>query len=124
MAWSAGWTLVITGFASGAALGLGFANAEFLGGYPSWRRRLLRLGHVACVMLGVLQMLFALSPAASAPHALLTAQCWLAGSIAMPIVCALAAWRQRFRALFFIPVLSLFAASTLTLLGVSGRSSS
>jgi hypothetical protein len=122
LAWSAGWSLVIVGFLSGTFLGLGFAREDFLGGYPSWRRRLVRLGHIACVMLGVLQMLFALSPAASAPHAMLTAEFWLAGSVSMPVVCWLAAWRQPLRALFFVPVLSLLAGSTLTILGVLSRS--
>jgi len=121
LAWSAGWSLVIVGFASGATLGLGFAGESFLGGYPSWRRRLLRLGHVACVMLGVLQMLFAVSPAAAEPRAMLTAQLWLIGGITMPAVCALAAWRQPLRVLFPIPVVSLGAAATLTLLGVLSR---
>ena len=119
MAWSAGWSLVIAGFASGAALGLGFAREEFLGGYAMWRRRLLRLGHVACVMLGVLLMLFAQSPAESAPHAMLTAQLWLIGGITMPAVCALAAWKQPLRALFPIPVVSLCAAAVLTLIHVA-----
>jgi hypothetical protein len=122
LAWNTGWALVLVGFASGAVLGLGFAREEFLGGYPTWRRRLLRLGHVACVMLGVLQMLFALSPAVSAPRAMLTAQLWLLGAIAMPAVCALAAWKQPMRVLFPIPVVSLCAAAILTLLGISSRS--
>jgi hypothetical protein len=121
LAWTAGWSLVIIGFASGATLGLGFAREGFLGGYPSWRRRLLRLGHVACVMLGVLQMLFALSPAAIEPRAMLTAQLWLIGGITMPAVCALAAWKQPLRVLFPIPVVSLGAAATLTLLAVLNR---
>ena len=118
LAWCAGWTLVLTGFASGATLGLYFASESFLGGYASWRRRLLRLGHVACVMLGILQMLFALSPAAHAPHAMSIAVLWLVGAISMPVVCALAAWKQPLRALFPVPVASLSLAAALTLHGV------
>jgi hypothetical protein len=122
LAWSAGWIAVLVGIASGAALGLGFAREDFLGGYGTWRRRLLRLGHIACIALGVLQMLFALSPASSAPNAMWTAGLWLTGNIAMPLVCALAAWKPSLRALFPIPVLSLFAAAALTLVGVLDRS--
>ena len=55
----AGWSLVLAGFASGALLGFGFHRETFWGGYASLRRRLVRLGHVACVALGVLNLLFA-----------------------------------------------------------------
>ena len=54
MNWQAGWMLVLVGFAVGSGIGLGFARDEFLGGYTSLRRRMLRLGHIALVALGLL----------------------------------------------------------------------
>lgn len=57
----AGWSLILCGFVSGSLLGLGFHRAEFLGGYGSFRRRLLRLGHIALVALGMLNVLFSVS---------------------------------------------------------------
>ena len=48
----AAWIGVLAAFASGAVLGLFFHRADWLGGYGSWRRRLLRLGHIALVALG------------------------------------------------------------------------
>lgn len=118
--WFAAWALVLLGFVSGATLGLGFHDAQFLGGYDSWRRRLLRLGHIACIALGLLQMAYALSPAASVGgelgawrHSL-----WIFGAFAMPTVCWLAAWRKPLRHLFAVPVTALCAASTLTLISL------
>ena len=107
--WQAGWALVLAGFLSGAAVGLGFHREAFLGGYASFRRRLLRLGHVALVALGVLNLLFALSPSPAAGSRLaeLGGAAFLAGGVLMPAVCFLAAWRPAWRHLFFLPVLCL-----------------
>lgn len=118
--WFSAWSLVLVGFVSGAVLGLRFHDEVFLGGYGSWRRRLARLGHIACIALALLQMAFALSPAASVGGEL-GAWCrmlWRVGGFAMPLVCWLAAWRQPFRHLFFVPVTSLSAAATLTLIAL------
>ena len=107
--WTTGWALVLCGFVSGALLGLGFHRADFWGGYGSFRRRLTRLGHIAFVALGVLNLLFALSPwpAAASSAASVAASGFAIGGFAMPLVCFLTAWKERFRHLFFIPVLSL-----------------
>lgn len=115
--WTSAWSLVLLGFASGAAIGLGFAGEQFLGGYQTWRRRLLRLGHIACIALGLLQMLYELSPAAHAAGELVSATraAWIVGAFAMPLVCWLAAWRKPLRHLFFVPVVALSTAATLTL---------
>jgi hypothetical protein len=114
-----GWCLVLAGFLSGAALGAGFHREEFLGGYGSLRRRLLRLGHVACVALGLLGLLFAATAATRsagvAPH--LAGWLLIGGSLAMPTVCFLAAWRPRCRALFPFPVAALVAAVVLAIAG-------
>lgn len=118
--WRVAWTLVLVGFASGALLGLRFERESFLGGYGSWRRRLLRLGHIACIALALLQMAYALSPAAHGAVAL-GGSCrwlWAFGSLSMPLVCWLSAWRRGFRHLFFAPVASLLAAATLTLMAL------
>jgi len=50
--WMLGWGLVLAGFLSGAAIGLSFHREDFLGGYTSFPRRMLRLGHVALIALG------------------------------------------------------------------------
>ena len=56
-----GWAWIAIGFVGGFLLGTRFHDDGFLGGYGSWARRLLRLGHIACVALGALNILFAVS---------------------------------------------------------------
>jgi hypothetical protein len=107
--WYAGWWLILAGFLSGAALGLFFRRESFLGGYGSFRRRMLRLGHIACAALGMLNLIVALSPQAS--------PLLVAGGAMMPAVCFLTAWKEKCRHLFFIPVLTLLAAVILILIG-------
>lgn len=105
---SAGWWLILTAFATGAVLGMGFHREDFLGGYSSFRRRLARLGHISLAALGGLNVLYGLSPI---PTNAMPGWLLLAGGIAMPLICFLTAWKPVFRHLFFIPV-------TLLVLGV------
>lgn len=113
----AGWWLIMTAFASGAVIGLGFHREEFLGGYASFRRRLVRLGHIALAALGMLNVVYGIAPvhAAAGFPASLPGLLFLGGAISMPLVCFLAAWRAPFRHLFFIPVAQLLAAVALVL---------
>ena len=115
----AGWWLILAAFASGAAIGLGFHREEFLGGYGSFRRRLLRLGHIALAALGMLNVLYGLVPAPPgvgwAAH--LPGRLLVAGAVAMPLVCFLSAWRMPFRHLFCVPVMLLTAAVALIIHG-------
>jgi hypothetical protein len=52
------WIAILLGLLSGTAIGLKFAGEDWLGGYASWRRRLLRLGHVALIGTGLLNFAF------------------------------------------------------------------
>ena len=115
--WVFGWSWVLLAFVSGAAIGAGFHRQEFLGGYASLRRRLVRLGHICFAALGMINVLFAFSPLAPSSIARAASIAWIAGGMLMPLVCFLSAWRDRFRVLFFLPVLALMAAAALTLLG-------
>ncbi|MHC5068317.1 MAG: hypothetical protein ACYTF0_06980 [Planctomycetota bacterium] len=104
----AAWFLVSAGIVSGAIIGLNFAQADWLGGYHSWRRRLLRLGHIACFGMAALNGAYA-----ATMHGLTIGSAGIIGSwalisagITMPLCCALSAWRQPLRHLFPIPVVS------------------
>jgi hypothetical protein len=113
--WVAGWGLVLAAFVTGAAGGLFFHRDDFLGGYASFPRRLARLGHIALAALGMMNVLFGLSPL---PPGRLTAAAsvlFLAGAVLMPAVCFLAAWRKSLRHLFVLPVVSLVLAVVFTL---------
>lgn len=107
-----GWIAILAGLLTGTALGLGFHDAEWLGGYQSWRRRLLRLTHISMVGTGLLNLALAASVKhiESAGVPTLASSFLIVGTVTMPGVCALSAWKQRFRHLFFIPVLSLVVA--------------
>jgi hypothetical protein len=57
----AGWVAALAGVISGAVIGLFFQREEWLGGYASYRRRLLRLGHISFFGLGFSNILFGLT---------------------------------------------------------------
>ena len=100
---TAAWFGFALGCISGAVPGLFFHKQDWLGGYTSWPRRLIRLGHISFFGIGFLNLgmgltskvLGAASPAASILI--------LVGAVAMPAVCYASAFRPAFRHLFFIP---------------------
>jgi hypothetical protein len=101
----AAWIAFLMGCVAGAIPGLLFHNKDWLGGYTSWQRRMIRLGHIAFFGLGILNLLFVftarhlgITTGINLPSVLL-----IVGLYSMPIVCYLSAWRQMFRNLFFIP---------------------
>ena len=109
----AGWIGILAGLVAGMLIGLFFHDEAWLGGYGSWRRRMLRLAHISMVGTGLLNLAFALSvdhlqvnPVPRVASVLL-----VVGAATMPTVCLLAAWRTAMRHLFFVPVLSLVVAT-------------
>lgn len=116
----AGWIGMLGGALSGAAVGLFFHQERWMGGYGSFRRRLVRLGHISFFGLGFLNLLFGLSLRAIAlppANAQIASLGFIAGAIAMPLCCFLAAWREPLRHLFPIPVLCLVAGMVSVLAG-------
>jgi hypothetical protein len=111
--WYFGWSLILTAFLTGVFLGLFFYREDFLGGYSSFRRRLARLGHIALAALGMLNVLYGLSPPAMQTS--ISSLGFMIGGAAMPAVCFLTSWRVGFRHLFFIPVGALTVAVVQTL---------
>ncbi len=113
----AAWIGFLLGAVAGAVTGLFFHDEAWLGGYASWRRRMVRLGHVAFFGIGILNLAFALTARAlgissglAVPSALL-----ILGAATMPVVCYLSAYREPFRHLFFVPALSVGVAVALFL---------
>jgi hypothetical protein len=117
--WLAGWVLLLLAFVTGAAMGLFFHREDFLDGYQSFRRRLLRLGHIALAALGMLNVIFSLSPWPAATHwtGRAASLCFVVGGLAMPTACFLTSWRTPFRHIFAVPVVALFLAVIFTLTG-------
>jgi len=106
--WAA-WIGILLGFISGAAAGMGFHRENWLGGYGSWRRRMIRLGHISFFGLAFVNLAYALTVRTMDLSEInpATPLLLIIGAIAMPTVCFLAAWRQPFRHLFLIPVTAL-----------------
>lgn len=100
------WVCIAAGVLAGSASGLLFHRETWLGGYGSWRRRLIRLAHISFFGIGLLNLAYALtihalhwpSPPVSVSGTL------AAAGILMPATCYLAAWRSRLRHLFVVPV--------------------
>ena len=108
-----GWIAILAGLLAGAAIGMFFHRDNWLDGYASWRRRMLRLTHISMVGTGLLNLAFALSlqcaPVRSPAGT--SSVLFVVGAVSMPLVCGLSAWRKPMRQLFFIPVLSLVIAT-------------
>jgi hypothetical protein len=102
----AGWACIAAGVVAGIGCGLFFHNEAWLGGYGSWRRRLIRLAHISFFGIGLLNLAYALtiqslhwpSPPSVVSDAL------AAAGLLMPVTCYLAAWQIRLRHLFAVPV--------------------
>src|SRR5439155_1756392 len=110
--WVFGWSLLLAAFGSGAVIGLLFHRDSFLGGYGSFSRRLVRLGHISLAALGIINVLYSVSPwpEVGTFRADVGSFGFALGGAAMPAVCFLTAWRQPFRLFFFIPVSALIVA--------------
>ena len=115
---------MLAGTISGAAIGLFFHREDWLGGYASLRRRMLRLGHIAFFGLGFVNVLFALSAGAlrlPSSYGRFAAAAFAVALVTMPLCCFLTAWRPRFRLLFPIPVAAMLCGLAALLGGVMGR---
>jgi hypothetical protein len=115
-----GWSSMGAGVISGAIIGLFFHDEGWMGGYGSFRRRMIRLGHVSFFGMGLLNVLFAMSVALLPPPAAYARGASIAfatAAVAMPVCCFLTAWRKPWRHLFFIPVTSTMVAIGLLLTG-------
>jgi hypothetical protein len=116
-----GWLWIVMGFVSGTLLGLKFQQENWLGGYGSHRRRLIRLGHISFLGLGFLNILFVHSVGRLELSAQwITGASWalVIGGVSMPVCCALMAWKRECQPLFALPVTSLLIGGFLTLMGL------
>lgn len=111
----AAWIGLLLGCISGAIPGLFFYRIEWLGGYASWQRRMIRLAHISFFGLGFINLLFALTAKTIGLDTGLQniSVVLIAGSVTMPAVCYLSAWKPAFRNLFFIPAVFVTAGIAL-----------
>jgi len=113
------WIGILLGVLAGVVMGIFFHRDDWLGGYSSWSRRLLRLGHISFFGIAFLNIAFALSvPAGVASRPLACGGIALAlAEFLMPGVCFLSAWRKPLRGLFFLPVACILAGIIGLLIG-------
>lgn len=117
-----GWVWITLGFVAGAVLGMFFHHEDWLGGYSSFPRRLLRLGHIAMVALGGLNVLFSLTaPGINLSPAMLDGASWglIVGAVAMPACCVVVAWKKGLHMIFAVPVVCLIGAGVLVCVGLA-----
>lgn len=99
----AAWIGFVFGCVSGAIPGLFFYRFQWLGGYTSWPRRLIRLAHISFFGIGFLNLGLGLTCRALNIEAPTASALMLVGAVMMPTICYLSAFKPRFRHLFFIP---------------------
>lgn len=117
----AGWTSMIFGLIAGAVIGLFIHQESFAGGYSSFRRRMMRLGHVAFFALGIINVVFALTISTTGvdlSYPTVASASLVAGAILMPLTCYLTAWKKPFRHVFTLPVICVATALVLLLHGM------
>ncbi len=115
------WVWICLGIVSGAWIGLGFKNEDHMGGYAGWRRRMLRLGHIAFFGTAILNILFvqaAFRGGLSPVWIRIASWSFIAGAALMPAVCFLSAFWKRASVLFVLPVVALSAGSVIVATGL------
>ena len=110
-----GWWLVAAGFSTGAVFGILAQREDWLGGYTSRTRRLVRLGHIALIALGALNVVWPITTTAVSGRisADTIASFFIVGGLTMGPTCFLTAWKWQLRALFVIPSTSLILGAIL-----------
>jgi len=101
----AAWIGFLLGAIAGAITGSFFDRETWLGGYADWRRRMVRLGHIALFGIGLLNLGFFLTVESLGMRAgvRLPGYLLVVGAVTMPLLCYLSAYRKGFRHLFFVP---------------------
>ena len=113
------WIGMFVGALVGALSGLFFHEQEWLGGYTSWQRRMIRLGHISFFGIAFINIafVFTVSYLNIERGIILPSRLLIIGAITMPLVCFLSAYKKFYKHFFFIPVLSILGAMALFVIG-------
>lgn len=105
----AAWIGIVLGFIAGAVIGLFFHDDKWVGGYHSWPRRMMRLGHISFFGIAFINFAYSFSIRVFNIHSatIYPSYFFIIGAITMPLICFLSAYKKGFRHLFPIPVISL-----------------
>ena len=116
-----GWGWMIFGFILGMIVGLKFDKSDWLGGYISWERRMIRLSHVAFIMLSAINILYG----HELPNTHLT-ETWqiigsvlaIVGAVGIPVIVMIAAFYKKILFWLSIPVVSITIAGIIIFIGL------
>jgi len=113
----AAWVGILLGCVAGAAQGLFFRRDDWLGGYGSWQRRMMRLGHISFFGLAFVNLAFALTVRTLDidGSVIWASRLFILGAITMPLLCYVSSFKDAARHLFFIPVLSVIIGAVIVL---------
>ena len=114
----AAWIGFLLGGVSGAIPGLFFYRFDWLGGYTSWPRRLIRLAHISFFGIGFLNLGMGLTGLLLGITSPVASVLMLIGAVTMPLLCYASAFRPVFRHLFFIPAGSVMVSIVLFIEGM------
>jgi hypothetical protein len=113
----AAWIGILLGAVAGAAQGLFFHDEQWLGGYGSWPRRMIRLGHISFFGIAMINLafFFTVRELGLRGELVWSSRLLIVAAVTMPLLCYLSAFRKGFRHLFFVPTLSVIIGVALLL---------
>ena len=110
----AGWCLISAGIFSGMVIMPVFLKDSLLGGYASFKRRFTRLGHIAFVVLGIVNILYGLMDKGESLPLVI-------GAAGMAVGCIISAFWEHFKYVLVVPaVLVFYAAANMALMQWKG----
>lgn len=119
----AAWLGIGAGVMAGVVMGLWFERDGWLGGYGSWARRLIRLGHVSFFGIALLNLSYAMTVMHLewADYHPVPSLALVAAALLMPAVCFAAAFVKPARHLFALPVMAVLIGVVGVLVGGTVR---
>lgn len=120
----AAWIGIGLGIVSGIPMGLFFHKEDWLGGYQSWTRRLVRLGHISFFGIAFLNLAFAFTVIflhlQGVSGLIWPSVLFMVAQVSMPAICFGAAFWKPVRHFFFVPVASALGAAVGTMIILVG----
>jgi len=118
-----GWACILASVVMGLWMGVRFQEENWLGGYGTLARRMVRLAHIALAALGIVNIEFGrsigeLGLSSGLVHIISFA--FIVGAVSMPACCLLIATKSRRFEMFALPIGSLTVALVLTIWGLLG----
>lgn len=128
-----GWAWMNLGFVSGLIMGVkaeqfGLNTLDegptWMGGYGSVPRRLLRLGHIAFIMLSLLNIVYGTQiDAAALPDVWkrIGSTAMIFGGVGVPVLCLTAVWLRPAKVLLGVPATAVLVGNLVIAWGYLGR---